>query len=249
MGRHIMLDIKIRRQPDDETCGPTCLHAIYKYYGYDISLNKVIEGVERSASGGTISPYLGKHALQHGFDVTIYINNMSIFDPSWFTKSQAANEILITKLEAQAQLKHEPKLSSMTKAFVTFLKLGGRIRFKTMDVKLFKEYFDKKTPILTGLNATYLYRTRRECYTKNGESFYDDMMGEPTGHFVVLCGYTEKRRQIVVADPFRDNPLSNDAPIYRVSIARLINSILLGVVTYDADLLIIEPKPSSDSKS
>lgn len=243
-----MLDFKIRKQPDDETCGPTCLHAIYKYYGLDISLNKVIEEVERSASGGTFSPLLGKHALKNGFDATIYISNMSIFDPSWFIDSKSSREILLTKLDAQSQLKNSPKLSTVSKAFQTFLKLGGNIRFKTIDVKLLKDYFDKKVPILTGLNATYLYRSQRECYTKDGEAFYDDMLGEPTGHFVVLCGYTEKRRQVAIADPFRDDKLKADAQYYKVSISRLINAILLGVMTYDADLLVIEPKPKEDVK-
>ena len=239
----IMLDIKIRRQPDDETCGPTCLHAIYRYYGKEISLKKVVDEVERSSSGGTFSPLLGKHALKIGFKATIYINNMTIFDPSWFTKSEVSNEILLAKLDAQSQLKHSPKLTVVSKAFHSFLKLGGSVRFQTVDVKVLKDYFDKKIPILTGLNATYLYRTRRECYTKGGEAFFDDMMGEPTGHFVVLCGYTEKRRQVVIADPFRDNPLTPDEnPHYKVSMARLINAIMLGVVSYDADLLIIEPK-------
>jgi hypothetical protein len=30
--------------------------------------------------------------------------------------------------------------------------------------------------------------------------------------------------------------------VYSVSFARLINSIMLGIVTYDANLLVIEPK-------
>ena len=27
------LDLDILAQPDDETCGPTCLHAVYRYFG------------------------------------------------------------------------------------------------------------------------------------------------------------------------------------------------------------------------
>ena len=33
-----MIDLKIQTQPDDETCGPTSLHAIYQFYGLDIPL-------------------------------------------------------------------------------------------------------------------------------------------------------------------------------------------------------------------
>lgn len=41
-----MIDFKINSQPDDESCGPTCLHAIYQYYGLDISYEEVANQVE-----------------------------------------------------------------------------------------------------------------------------------------------------------------------------------------------------------
>jgi hypothetical protein len=68
----------------------------------------------------------------------------------------------------------------------------------------------------------------------------DDVRGEPSGHFVVLSGYDKKRRKVLVSDPTHPNPLA-DAPNYPVNIDRLLCSILLGILTYDANLLIIEP--------
>ena len=56
-----------------------------------------------------------------------------------------------------------------------------------------------------------------------------------------MCGYDEKRRRVVVADPFRENPLSKNN-YYKVSLARLINAIMLGAQTYDATMLMITPK-------
>lgn len=53
--------------------------------------------------------------------------------------------------------------------------------------------------------------------------------------------YDAKKRLVVVADPHPTNPLFKDN-YYKVSVNRLINSIMLGVLTYDANLLIIEPK-------
>ncbi len=67
------------------------------------------------------------------------------------------------------------------------------------------------------------------------------MRGTPCGHFVVLCGYDKKNRRVVVADPHRQNPLSRNN-YYKVGSNRLINAIMLGVLTYDANLLIIQPK-------
>jgi hypothetical protein len=45
---------------------------------------------------------------------------------------------------------------------------------------------------------------------------------------------------ISVADPYAGNPISL-ANYYKVDVDRLINSIMLGIVTYDANLLIIHP--------
>ena len=102
-------------------------------------------------------------------------------------------------------------------------------------------YFNKGIPVIAGLSATYLYNSRREFQEKNDKSFYDDIKGTPVGHFVVLCGYDEQKKHVVVADPYSENPFSGDN-YYTVDVKRLINSILLGIVTYDANLLIIEPK-------
>ena len=243
-----MIELNIRSQPTDETCGPTSLHAIYHYYGLTISLNEVIETIERSISGGTLSPMLGKHALMHGFDATIYVNQLDLFDPTWFKKSRAPREALLIKLKSQDKFKHAKNLSMASKAFQEFLELGGNIRFKTIDVQLLKEYFNQNIPILTGLNSTYLYRTSRELFTQEGVSFFDDIQGISCGHFVVLCGYDDKKRRVVVADPFRANPLSQNN-FYKVSIARLINAIMLGAQTYDASLLIITPKVKTETEN
>ena len=91
------------------------------------------------------------------------------------------------------------------------------------------------------MSATYLYACSREFTGADKRSVYDDVQGYPMGHFVVLCGFTPGGRQrIMVADPYRENP--HGESVYTVSARRLIHSILLGVVTYDGNLLIIEPR-------
>ena len=42
-----------------------------------------------------------------------------------------------------------------------------------------------------------------------------------------------------IADPFIGNPLADDSHYYDVRVNRLIRAILLGVMTYDANLLVI----------
>jgi hypothetical protein len=40
--RQHQLELEMLPQPDDTTCGPTCLHAVYRYRGHEIPLDQVI---------------------------------------------------------------------------------------------------------------------------------------------------------------------------------------------------------------
>jgi ABC-type bacteriocin/lantibiotic exporter with double-glycine peptidase domain len=78
------LGFDIQSQPDKVTCGPTCLHALYQYYGEDISLKQVVREVKQLKAGGTLAVMLGNHALKRGYKALIYTYNLTVFDPSWF---------------------------------------------------------------------------------------------------------------------------------------------------------------------
>ena len=118
------------------------------------------------------------------------------------------------------------------------IELGGELRFEDLTPRLLRGYVKRSIPVISGLSASYLYRTPRE-YGPNCD--YDDVRGEPTGHFVVLCGYNKETRPIQIADPLLPNPVAQ-SQLYDVGIDRLLNAILLGVLTYDANLLIIRPR-------
>ena len=96
----------------------------------------------------------------------------------------------------------------------------------------------RRQPILTGLSSTYLYRVPRE-YGPNDQP--DDIRGVPSGHFVVIAGYDIERRKVLVMDPYGMNPYGQ-LHEYWISIDRVIASILLGIVTHDANLLNIHPR-------
>lgn len=228
------LPYKILPQPNDTTCGPTCLHSIYQYYGDIMPLEQVIDEVTMLESGGTLAVMLACHALKRGYQATIYTYKMQLFDPSWLLSDRID---LAERLTAQMNFKQDDKLTEATKAYLSFLELGGELRLEDLTASLLRRYVKHRIPILTGLSSTYLYRTPREFGPKCD---YDDVRGEPSGHFVVLCGYNKEDRTLQVADPLRPNPVA-DGQIYKVTSDRVICSILLGVLTYDANLLIIQP--------
>lgn len=229
------LPLRILPQPDETTCGPTCLHTIYNFYNDPISLQEVIAEVEQLEGGGTLGSLLANHALQRGYEATIYTYNLTVFDPTWFGHEAF---FIKNKLKQQGAVKRNKKLRSATQAYSEFLDLGGELRFRDLRAGLIRKYLRKGIPLLAGLSSTYLYRSMREY----GPSLdYDDVRGEPSGHFVVLHGYERESNVVSVADPLKGNPFG-EGQIYDIGIDRVINAILLGIITYDANLIALTPK-------
>lgn len=259
MEKRLLLDIL--PQPDDATCGPTCLQAVYRYYGDELSLDRVIDEVHILEGGGTLEVLLACHALRRGYRATIYTYNLQVFDPSWFEPAaessgkpagnpagnpngtRKARPDLARLLARQAEVKGQNKLKVATRAYLEYLSLGGKIRFRDLNGSLIRHYLKQGKPILCGLSATYLYHCRREHQPRPDAATmeYNDILGVPTGHFVVLCGYDRASRQVLVADPLHQNPLGGGRQ-YQVNLDRLVGAILLGIMTYDGNLLILEPR-------
>jgi len=236
MRKEIVLDFDIKAQPDEVTCGPTCLQALYNYYGDYVSLKEVTRDVKQLRTGGTLAVMLGNHALKRGYKAYIYTYNLHVFDPTWFGQP---SDKLVSFLEQQMHFKNKRrKLLVASSAYIKFLQSGGEVLYSELDSHLIKSYLKRGVPILTGLSATYLYSTPREVPQFD---IYDSIKGEPAGHFVVITGYDEEKNCVYLADPMEPNPLGKGL-VYSVDFVRLLNSIMLGIVTYDANLLMIEPK-------
>ncbi len=229
-----LVPFEISPQPDEISCGPTCLQAIYLFYQDPISLSQTIAEVPMLEGGGTLAVLLACHALKRGYRATIYSYKLQLFDPTW---AGLRRRELMAKLRAQAEYKQDEKLLVATNGYLQFLELGGELRSKDLSGSLLRGYLNQGIPVLTGLSSTYLYQSARE-FGPNCD--YDDLRGEPSGHFVVLHGYDREQRTIHVADPLQSNPIDPSRK-YQASTDRVINAILLGVLTYDANLLIIQP--------
>lgn len=247
MNHQIQLDIQ--PQPDDTTCGPTCLHAVYRFLGDPIALDQTIAEVRQLEEGGTLAVMLGLHALKRGYRARIYTNNLTVFDPTWFVEapgesgatdptfvrpSERLGQRIAERLRSQLEVKEDPKLRVASQGYIEFLERGGEVLYRDLTASLLRQYLRDGIPVLTGLSATHLYRCAREL-----EDDYDDLRGTPMGHFVVLSGYDRESGHVTVADPLQDNPAFGGR-YYEVDVQRIVAAILLGVVTYDANLLVIQ---------
>jgi len=234
--KDLTLDFDMHRQPDNTTCGPACLHAVYDYYDDSIPIKEVISETANLIEGGTLAVYLACHALKRGYQTTIIPYNLQVFDPTW---SALSSEEIKKKLQQQLSFKsHIPGFEVVTSAYIEYLESGGRLRFEVIRPSLIRHYLKRSIPILTGLSATYLYDSARE-YGTGGDFDYNDVRGESNGHFVVLTGYTKEDRRVLIADPLKPNPIAQSS-YYSVEIYRLVCAIMLGILTYDGNLLIIE---------
>ncbi len=228
-----LTEFQIQPQPDDITCGPACLHAVYRHFGDEIPLEALLGEIPMLEGGGTLEVLLGIHALRRGYRVTLYTYNLRVFDPTWFQNPPSIPD----KLRAQVAVHRKTKVALASRAYIDFLALGGDLRLEDLTSSQLRQPLEAGIPILTGLSATFLYRSPREI---PGTNLEDDVRGEPVGHFVVLCGYDPAAHEVRVADPMHPIPIAS-SHIYSVPIERVLGAILLGVLTYDANLLLIEP--------
>jgi hypothetical protein len=231
----LRLPVHTLPQPDEVTCGPTCLHAVYRYWGEAEVLTDVIARMHRLEQGGTFAVYLGCDALRRGYSAAIYTYNVTVFDPTWFTQPGVD---IAERLSLQSEAKKDFRLRTVTEGYLEFLQRGGRLRFADLSAALVRALLRFRLPIITGLSSTYLYRARREYGPADTP---DDVRGVPVGHFVVIAGHDAVRRRVLVVDPYQPNPYGKSLE-YWISIDRVVAAILLGIVTHDANLLVVYPR-------
>ena len=230
----VHLSFEITPQPDPATCGAAALHALYRFHGEAIPLEQVVSEVRHLPGGGTLTAWLGLHALRRGYHATVYSCDLHTFDPTWFRQG---SPLILDRLRQQMERKTDPKLRTATKAYIRYLELGGEVLMEDITPQLISGLLHRGTPIIAGLSVTWLYRCARER-AEDGVS--DDVGGEATGHFVVIHGLEASSQLAHIADPLLHYPYPG-CHAYTVGVDRLIRAILLGVLTFDAKLLVIRP--------
>ena len=129
-------------------------------------------------------------------------------------------------------------------AYIKYLEAGGEISFDDMSTGLLAKHLNENLPVLCGLCATYLYDCAREVF-ENGQAHFDDIKGELTGHFVVAY-HINSSGFLQIADPYHANPLASNK-YYEVPVQKFINAVHLGIVSYDANILIIKNEKNLNS--
>jgi len=217
-------------------CGPASLAQLLDYYGCPKTIDEIIKKMELSVdlSIGTFDGFLGKAAIEFGFKARIITQNIYVFDPTWYKLSRNK---LLKKLKVLKK-NVNPKnifLKLCVDGYIKFLKAGGKIDFIPLTKELLINLL-KKHPLLIGISATYLYKTKRYDFKKKKAS---DISGHPAGHFLILNGYDPKTDKFYITDSWYKIPFSKIGK-YKVKSDILINAMFLGQATYDCTVLEIE---------
>jgi hypothetical protein len=208
---------------------------MYRYWGEREPLENVIARTGKLEQGGTFAVFLACDALRRGYEAVIYTYNLNVFDPTWFRHTGID---IGERLQRQREAKTDYRLRHATDGYLEFLRLGGRLRMLDPSRGLIQGYLRRGYPILTGLSSTYLYQVPREF---GPDDTPDDVRGLPSGHFVIIAGYDRVRRMLRVIDPYGRNPFASKHE-YWLSAERVFAAVLLGIVTHDANLLVIHPR-------
>jgi len=226
------LQFTVPQQPDDESCGITCLQAVYKHYGFETSAEALKHQVVHwQKTGGTVGVNLARHALAHDFSAEIYTYNIKVFDPTW---SELPKETLLAKLKLRQKRVRSSRQKKEISFYLDFIKHGGTLRFDDLNEELFRRLLASQRPVICGLSATYLYQSVREL-SNNQEN---DVLGQPVGHFVVVSAYNAETHEVQIHDPLRRHPLSATGT-YSLPFQKFSNAVMLGILTYDANLVVI----------
>ncbi|MBN8548335.1 MAG: peptidase-C39 like family protein [Deltaproteobacteria bacterium] len=229
---HLEDRIRILAQPDGESCGATCLEAVYRYCGLPLEIQTILTTLQTLPGGGTLAPYMGTDARRHSLQATITPYDTRIFDPSW---SSMAEPELAENLRRSREYRLEPRTIESVDAYIEFLAAGGKLLFAPLSPTLLTKMLEKG-PIIAGLNATYLYGCAREFESPHGLA-YDAVRGQTLGHFVVIVGIDICNDAVSILDPQLPNPISATQQLLRIPTQLLLSAILLGALTYDSALL------------
>lgn len=240
--QYVGMDLTATAQPSDTTCGPASLHAVYRFYGLDVPMAQLAEQVPQLPGGGTLAVHLALDAMARGFDATIYTCNLQVFDPTWF---HADSPPLAQRLRTQMRYKRDRKMRMASRAYLAFDESGGRLMMCEITFDLILEHLRRGMPLIAGLSSTWLYQCARDRPWDNEP---DDVAGEPSGHFVVIHGADTASRRLSIADPYLHEPFPGSRA-YTMDADRVIHAILLGIMTYDAKMLLIHPRNVRQTKS
>ena len=132
------LGFVVEQQPDDVTCGPACLHGLYRHYGDDVPLAARHRGHPHARHGRHArrvprEPRAASAATTRRSSPTT--STCSIPPGSRCRTTRSA-----TRLASQAKVKPWRRLQAATRGYDEFLRSGGKLELRDLEPSLLRRY-------------------------------------------------------------------------------------------------------------
>lgn len=160
------------KQLEPNECTMVCLKMVLNYYGIDISLKEINDGIIKAIDGSSYNTEIAKFSVTKGLKADCLAYNLYITDPK---DSDLSSTQLIKKLKEGIEHPWFDKDSNLllVKSTINAIESGVNYIIKKPTAKTISLYLKKNIPIIASVNYAALHNKQGNPYT---------------GHDVVLTG-------------------------------------------------------------
>lgn len=206
MKKPLQYDITYKKQGQQE-CVQTCASLLLNYYGVKKDSSEIKEEVPiyTTSKGEPIGSSIGHIAsyfLKCGFDTTMHINDLLIFDRTWdgFSSQEILKKLDKRKKFIQHPVYKKDEFNMIFDGYSQFIKKGGSLDFSVIT----NDYLYSlllNGPIFTVVNYQFLHSSAKTIYNKKDKSFDEDpIRGYASTHVVITAGYENNHYTIIDPD-------------------------------------------------
>lgn len=222
----------IKQKVTSNTCGPSCLEAIYRHYGKDRGLEGILEDLHITKEESTYGPQLARHLNNNGFKTCICSSDPNVVSPEW---RNASVDSIIEDLKGWIIYHFDKKVDKIwiKKALflLFYLQEGGNLQVNDVTRSFLDKSLQEGNIILACVAESWIWKKRKISKVAK----YDNIKGKVHGHFVVV--YEQEDEKYLISDPYPTN-IQDKEGLYKVDKDTLITSIL----TWSSEILIIKDK-------
>lgn len=194
-------------QQKTSECMQTTATQVMAFFDPTISVDEVIKDVpvyvENGEKIGTSPGHMAAYFAQKGYQTTVYIFDVELFDRSW--EGLGEEEVLTRLRQRQEHIPANAWLAAyhhiLVDGWALYVKSGGRFSFPQLSTSLLYDLL-VPSPYLLMVNSTYLNQRAKQIYNQATDKFDDDpIKGRSLTHAVACAGYRDSQFLIVDPDP------------------------------------------------
>ncbi|MBP9758669.1 hypothetical protein KBD45_03165 [Candidatus Dojkabacteria bacterium] len=208
-------------------CGPMCLKNTYDYLGIQKTLKQIFKEMDVDEDTSTYLSQLARNLNANNVATTIVSSLSKVINYAWRNNTK---EEIISKLKRCVLRSKRPNMiSEWDKELLHtlfYLQEGGNIKIENITKEIINSYLKKGKIIITCVETSWFWGNRKIL----GKTTFDDVLGDQSGHFVIITGI--KNDKYIINYPY---PLKEKNAVTEINQDHLIVATLI----WDAQFIII----------